>query len=139
MKKTISILIIVLAVFSNSAFAQEGKPKVIKYVALKYPAAAKAIRASGTVDVNVKISKEGKVVLAEAVSGHQLLRKTAENASKEWLFSSDSTTEERQVKITFLLRIGDKNKRDKVKFKKPYTLEVVAGRVRIYQDKHPGY
>ena len=139
MRKSISVLIFVLAIFSFSVFAQNDAPKVIKYVAPKYPAAAQAVRASGTVDVNVKIDQEGKVVSAEAISGHPLLRKACEMAAKEWIFSSDPNINEREAKIIFILRIGNKNKKDKVKFRKPYTLELVGARVRIIVDQHPGY
>lgn len=131
MRKVISILLFILAIFSFSIFAQNDKPKVVKYVAPKYPAAAQAVRASGTVDVTVKIDKDGKVILAESISGHPLLRKACEVAAKEWIFSKDLTLETREVKINFLLRVGDKNKKDKVKFKKPYTLELIGVMVRI--------
>ena len=46
-----------------------------------YPSAAKALRASGQVEVKVVIDEEGNVVSAEAVSGHPLLRSTAVNAA----------------------------------------------------------
>lgn len=133
MKRFYSILpVVILFIFcSVTVFAQTENPKVIKYVAPKYPLAAQAVRASGTVDVPVKIDKNGKVISAVAISGHPLLRKACENAAKEWIFSTNSTVEEREVKITFLLRIGDRNRKDKVKFKKPYTLELVGARVRI--------
>lgn len=138
MKKDKLVLLVIL-ISSIKIFAQTENPKVIKYVAPKYPPAAQAVRASGTIDVPVKIDKAGKVISASAVSGHPLLRKVCEKAAKEWLFSNDSTVEEREVKITFILRLGDRNKKDKLKFKKPYTLEVVGARSRIIIDKHPGY
>ena len=131
MKKNILVLLFILVIFSLSVFAQDKKPKVIKYIAPKYPAAAQAVRASGTVDINVKIDKDGKVFSVNAISGHPLLRKACEMAAKGWLFSSDSVSETREVKITFLLRVGNKNKKDKVKFKKPYTLELIGALVRI--------
>lgn len=133
MKTANSILftILLLAVCSITVFAQKNNPKVLRYFAVKYPAAAKAVRASGTVTVAVKIDKDGKVISSIAENGHPLLRKASENAAKEWIFSTDSNSEERETKITFSLRIGDKNKKDKVKFRKPYTLEITVARVRI--------
>jgi TonB family protein len=133
MKKFYLILFVVILfpAFSIAAFAQTEKPKVVKYFAPKYPAAAQAVRATGTVIVNVKIDKDGKVISAVAESGHPLLRKACENAAKEWIFSTDSRPEEQEVKITFLLRIGNKNKKDKVKFKKPYTLELLNEKCRF--------
>ncbi len=43
-----------------------------------YPAAAKAVDASGAVNVQVTIDENGDVVSANAVSGHPLLRAAAE-------------------------------------------------------------
>ena len=47
-----------------------------------YPAAARAVRASGAVNVQVLIDEGGSVVSANAVSGHPLLRQAAESAAR---------------------------------------------------------
>lgn len=47
-----------------------------------YPAAAKAVRAAGAVNVQVLIDENGNVVSANAVSGHPLLRQAAESAAR---------------------------------------------------------
>ena len=47
-----------------------------------YPAAARAVRASGAVNVQVLISEGGSVISANAVSGHPLLRQAAEQAAR---------------------------------------------------------
>ncbi len=52
-----------------------------------YPAAAKAVRASGAVNVQVTISESGSVVSASAVSGHPLLRQAAEQAARSARFA----------------------------------------------------
>lgn len=52
-----------------------------------YPAAAKAVRASGAVNVQVTIDEEGNVISASAVSGHPLLRAAAVVAARESKFS----------------------------------------------------
>ncbi|MGC2235583.1 MAG: TonB family protein [Pyrinomonadaceae bacterium] len=52
-----------------------------------YPQAAKAVRASGAVNVQVTIDENGNVVSASAVSGHPLLRKSAESAAKQAKFA----------------------------------------------------
>jgi TonB family protein len=62
-------------------------PKVIKGATPRYPADAKAAGVSGAVSVRVLISEEGKVIEAEAVSGHQLLREAAVEAAKQYVFS----------------------------------------------------
>lgn len=48
-----------------------------------YPAAAKAVRAGGTVKVKVTVDEKGKVVATEVVSGHPLLRAAAEEAARK--------------------------------------------------------
>ncbi|MDQ6788246.1 MAG: energy transducer TonB [Acidobacteriota bacterium] len=52
-----------------------------------YPPAAKAVRAGGTVTVQVKIDEAGNVVSASAVSGHPLLKAAAEQAARRAKFS----------------------------------------------------
>ena len=52
-----------------------------------YPAAARAVRASGAVNVQVKIDERGNVVSASAVSGHPLLRQAAEQAARSSKFT----------------------------------------------------
>jgi periplasmic protein TonB len=51
-----------------------------------YPAIAKAARAQGAVQVAVTISEEGRVISAEAVSGHPLLKEAAVAAARQWTF-----------------------------------------------------
>ncbi|MEJ7847413.1 MAG: TonB family protein [Pyrinomonadaceae bacterium] len=48
-----------------------------------YPAAAKQIRASGEVRVRIAVDERGNVVSARAVSGHPMLRASAENAARQ--------------------------------------------------------
>jgi TonB family protein len=47
-----------------------------------YPPAAKAVKASGAVVVQITVDESGKVVSATAVSGHPLLRQAAANAAR---------------------------------------------------------
>lgn len=51
-----------------------------------YPAAAKAVRAAGAVNVQVLIDESGNVVSASAVSGHPLLRQAAVAAARSAKF-----------------------------------------------------
>ena len=52
-----------------------------------YPAAAKAVKASGAVNVQVTINEAGSVVSANAVSGHPMLRPAAVQAARASKFS----------------------------------------------------
>ncbi|MBC7901446.1 MAG: TonB family protein, partial [Saprospiraceae bacterium] len=51
-----------------------------------YPPAARAVSASGSVNVQVLIDENGKVVSANAVSGHPLLRGAAVEAARSATF-----------------------------------------------------
>lgn len=59
----------------------------INLVIPKYPAAGKAVRASGAVNVQVLIDQKGNVISANATSGHPLLRQSAENAARTSTFN----------------------------------------------------
>ena len=52
-----------------------------------YPPTARAVRASGSVSVQVTISESGSVISASATSGHPLLRAAAESAARQARFS----------------------------------------------------
>lgn len=61
--------------------------KAVNLVKPPYPPAAKAVRASGAVNVQVMIDENGNVVSATAVSGHALLRAASEAAARASKFS----------------------------------------------------
>jgi TonB family protein len=61
--------------------------KATNLVKPTYPQAARAVRASGAVNVQVTISENGSVISASAVSGHPLLRAAAEQAARSSKFS----------------------------------------------------
>ncbi len=52
-----------------------------------YPAVAKAVKAQGTVVVQVEVDEQGQVISASAVSGHPLLRAAAVAAARQARFS----------------------------------------------------
>jgi protein TonB len=58
----------------------------IKKITPTYPAIARTARASGAVQIQVMISEEGRVISADVVSGHPLLREAALQAAKQWTF-----------------------------------------------------
>ncbi|HMS42548.1 MAG TPA: TonB family protein [Pyrinomonadaceae bacterium] len=75
---------------SNSSNTISGgvlNGKATNLVKPEYPLAAKAVRANGTVNVQVMIDENGNVISASAVSGHTLLRSSAEKAAKESKFN----------------------------------------------------
>ena len=54
----------------------------------EFPKAAQAARASGVVYVKININESGEIELAQAVSGHPLLRQAATEAAKKAKFKS---------------------------------------------------
>ena len=61
--------------------------KATSLVKPTYPAAARAVRASGAVNVQVLIDENGNVISASAVSGHPLLRSSAVQAARASKFN----------------------------------------------------
>jgi TonB family protein len=115
-----------LTVELNKESCQTNKPiEVLKYVAPKYPPAAKAVRASGEVIVNVKIDKDGKVVSAKVLSGHPLLQAISAKFAQMWLFSSDNLAE-RECQIVFAFVLTKKEKLNADILRKPNRLEVFS-------------
>ena len=103
------ILILVLSFGLSDVWAQTPKPKSIsagvvngKATSLpkpEYPAAARAVKASGAVNVQVVIDEEGNIISASAVSGHPLLRQASEQAARLAKFSSTRLSGQ-PVKVT---------------------------------------
>ncbi len=133
MKKLLFASALLVLCFVATNFAQNKSPKVIKYFAPKYPPAAEATRATGEVIVSVTIDKNGKVTSAKSESGHPLLRTASEITAKEWIFATSEISEQK-LKITFVysIKINNNSKNNykdttyKIKFRKPYRLEIKA-------------
>jgi len=73
--------------------------KATNLVKPPYPAAAKAVRAEGAVNVQVLIDESGNVVSATAVSGHPLLRTVSVNAARQSKFTPTLLSKQ-PVKVT---------------------------------------
>ena len=58
---------------------------IVKAAAV-YPASAKKMQAAGSVQVQVTISEDGRVIEATSVNGHPLLRNAAVEAARKWVF-----------------------------------------------------
>ncbi|MDQ6785605.1 MAG: energy transducer TonB [Acidobacteriota bacterium] len=67
-----------------------------------YSPAAKAVRAQGKVEVQVTIDEEGRVISANAVSGHPLLTASAVSAARSSKFSSTYLSKQK-VKVTGII------------------------------------
>jgi periplasmic protein TonB len=73
--------------------------KAISKPAPAYPALARAAHASGTINVAVMVDEEGRVISAQAVSGHPLLQRAAMQAAYEARFAP-TRLEGQPVKVT---------------------------------------
>jgi len=67
-----------------------------------YPAIAKTVRASGTVQVQVTVDENGDVISASAISGHPLLRGSAVAAARASKFSPTKLSGQ-PVKVTGII------------------------------------
>ena len=67
-----------------------------------YPAAARAIHASGDVNVQVTIDESGNVISANAISGHPLLKQVSEAAARSAKFRPTLLSDQ-PVKVTGLI------------------------------------
>lgn len=94
LKKSLITLLVVLGIGFVNAAAQTDKPiskgvvngSAVSLPKPAYPAAARAVRAGGAVNVQVLIDEEGNVITANAVSGHPLLRLSSEQAARSAKF-----------------------------------------------------
>ena len=128
MKKFVFIALMCFC-FGLNVLAQT-KIEVLKYEAPQKSPAAVAVGVKGEFIVNVKISRDGKVISANLEKVHPLLKRVLQEAVNKWLFSADKNLEEREVKITFEYRIKsnnskrntDKPPKEDSHFKKPYRL-----------------
>ncbi len=65
-----------------------------------YPAPAKVVGAQGAVNVQVLIDERGRVISANAVSGHPLLRSAAESAARNARFTPTKLLSDAPVKVS---------------------------------------
>jgi TonB family protein len=83
----------------------DGKPAnslAVSLVKPEYPKAARAVNATGTVNVQVTINELGYVISAQAMSGHPLLRAAAVKAAKASKFRT-TLLEGFPVKVTGII------------------------------------
>ena len=73
---------------SSANDSQLVNGKAWRLISPPYPSAARAVRASGAVNVQVTINELGYVISATAIDGHPLLRSAAEKAARESRFKT---------------------------------------------------
>lgn len=70
---------------------QATQPLAVHVESLAYPDLARATQIQGVVDVEIEINSEGKVSSASAISGHPLLKQSAEKNIRSWRFDTSSS------------------------------------------------
>ena len=115
-------LLIWLAGFSTIWAAD--LPRVTNLSIPAYPAVAVANKVSGAVLVDVEVNSEGKVSVANAISGPEMLRDAAKKAAMRWRFEA-AGVDSRSVRLTFIFHepsyVAPKKK---PQFTSPYQVEV---------------
>ncbi len=116
MQKRSLLIVLFIVVFSfSTVFAQNPNMPVAKQISKgvvngsaislpkpNYPAAARAVKAQGAVNVQVVIDEEGNVESANAVSGHPLLRSASEEAARDAKFKPTMLSGQ-TVKVTGII------------------------------------
>lgn len=109
-KNPISFTVFAFLIFSTNIFAQSSEqslsdkslPVAISAPRPAYPIKAIVGKADGEVRIDVEIDENGKVVKADFVSGHELLKKAALDSAVQWQFNK--VTESigmRNARLTF--------------------------------------
>jgi TonB family protein len=101
-------------------------PKPISLPKPPYPPAARAVRASGEVEVELTVEPDGSVSAATARSGHPLLRAAALKAARSAKFEPTVEQAKRNVVLTYVFLADDDSKAAPARYKNSYRIEVVS-------------
>ena len=88
---------------SSDQVVNVERGRVVQLPKPVYPLIARAAHAQGSVEVQVVIDEEGKVIAAAAVSGHPLLQSTSVKAARESVFTP-TKLEGSPVKVTGVIQ-----------------------------------
>ena len=107
-------------------------PKPVTLPKAPYPPAARAVRASGEVEVELTVEPDGTVSAAEARSGHPLLRAAAVKAARLATFETAAEQAKRNIVLTYVF-LGDfDSKTAPERYKNAYRIEVVGEAMKIH-------
>jgi TonB family protein len=94
----------------------------------RYPSIARSAKVSGTVNIDLMVAEDGKVISAKAIDGHPLLRSMAEVSAREWRFApAKNNFGMRAIRLTFtflLLPPGTPESDLQPIFMTPYHVEI---------------
>ncbi|HMO80608.1 MAG TPA: energy transducer TonB [Pyrinomonadaceae bacterium] len=103
----------------------DGKPypKPTSLPKPPFPPAARAVRASGEVAVEVVLATDGSVETASAISGHPLLRRAAEAAAMRALFENSGKITSKRLLLVYVFLLSDPEP-ERQRYSNPYRIEV---------------
>jgi len=107
------------------------QPSVVHAESLEYPRVALFAQIVGDVNVAIKIASDGGVRSATAMSGHDFLRRAAEENAKRWRFQPGS---DQMFHLTYHFKLEDPAVRDphtECSFDLPDEVTVVANRQAV--------
>ncbi|HEX8708292.1 MAG TPA: energy transducer TonB [Pyrinomonadaceae bacterium] len=105
----VAVLFLPLKVAVGQSPASSPQPAVIKAVAPTYPHIAAAKEIAGKVVVEAHINSEGVVSYTRSIDGPIVLRQTAEEAARKWLFAGDEHRSPSVIQLIFIFNIVSKN------------------------------
>ena len=91
-----------------------------------YPPAARAVRATGEVEVVLTIASDGSVESAQARTGHPLLRAASVVAAKRAKFTPAASLEKLSAVLVFVFLPVDEKEAIKVRHRNPFRIEVFS-------------
>jgi TonB family protein len=101
-------------------------PKPIVLPRPPYPAAARAVRAAGEVEIEVVVESDGTVSSATARSGHPLLRSASLLAARAAKFEPSPADGKRSLVLTFVFLGESDATKDTMRYENAYRIEIVA-------------
>ena len=110
--------------------AGESYPEPTSLPKPAYPPAAGAVRAQGEVVVSTKIDNEGKVVSANALSGHPLLVAASLAAARQARFAARGASGESEAMLVYVFMDGDE-KLNLPRYSNRYRIETVGAPLAI--------
>lgn len=94
------ILASLLLLVALTGVDQPTQPSAVHVESLAYPDVARAAQIQGVVEVEIEINSQGKVSSASAISGHPLLKQSAEKNIRSWRFDT-SSSDIRRLTVTY--------------------------------------
>lgn len=91
-----------------------------------FPPAARAVRATGEVVVDLFVDKDGKATSAKAETGHPLLRASAVVVANGSRFETNDINGEREATLTYVFLTDEQDEKKRItRYTNPFRIEVI--------------